>query len=251
MRESRHFVTARTGATCTRCHHGCVPLTAARRRGIGDQLIGEFDVRRLGSLRLAALAASLPCLLLPASASATADIDLLVDDTIRFDGAAAGDDAGTSAPAGDVNGDGYDDIIVGAPGANHGGADAGAAYVLYGRPGINDLSLASLGTSGFRIDGAAPSDFTGSGVAGVGDLNGDGYDDVVVGAPGDRQQRPHKLGIGVCRLRAGGRRSRRSEPRRPRHGRVAGLSGLPDRRRDPGRVHGCQRGNGCPGGRHQ
>lgn len=88
----------------------------------------------------------------------------------------AGDALGTSvAAAGDVNGDGYADIVAGAPGNDRGGANAGAARVLSGRDG------AILAT--WR--GESAGDGLGSAVGGVGDASGDGYADVIAGAPGD------------------------------------------------------------------
>jgi hypothetical protein len=101
----------------------------------------------------------------------------------RIDGAAATDFAGeTVAAAGDVNGDGHGDVIVGAWGADSNGYNSGSAYVVLGSRSSADVDLAALGGRGFRIDGVAKSDQAGRAVAGAGDVNGDGRDDVVVGA---------------------------------------------------------------------
>ncbi len=114
----------------------------------------------------------------------------------RFDGPFAGDRAGVGvASAGDVNGDGFDDFIVGARGSDIGGIDSGAAYIVFGgaanlaaldlKDGLADgiVELSALdGTNGFRLDGAAANDLTGRSVSSAGDINGDGYDDLIVAA---------------------------------------------------------------------
>ncbi|MCC6831703.1 MAG: FG-GAP repeat protein [Thermoleophilia bacterium] len=104
---------------------------------------------------------------------------------VRIDGAAPGDNTAVSvASAGDVNGDGKTDIVLGAYQADGGGrVNAGSAYIVFGGSARTPLDLASLGDRGIRIDGAAANDLLGSAVAGVGDVNGDGFADVVVGAP--------------------------------------------------------------------
>jgi hypothetical protein len=81
--------------------------------------------------------------------------------------------------AGDVNGDGYSDIIVGAPYFTDGQQYEGAAYVFHGSPtGIKALP-------GFQLENTNISNASmGFSVAGAGDVNGDGYSDIIVGATG-------------------------------------------------------------------
>jgi Ca2+-binding RTX toxin-like protein len=120
---------------------------------------------------------------------ATLDLGTLDGTTgFRLDGAAAGDASGYSvASAGDVNGDGCDDLIVGARDADPNGGYSGASFVVFGKASgfAASLALSTLdGTTGFRVDGRHTLDRSGSSVASAGDINGDGYDDLIVGAPG-------------------------------------------------------------------
>ena len=82
------------------------------------------------------------------------------------------------AGAGDLVGDGYDDVILGAPATDDAGSDAGSVY-LYRGSASGVLSSTELELSASDV---AAGDRFGAAVAGVGDVNGDGYDDVVVGA---------------------------------------------------------------------
>jgi len=87
------------------------------------------------------------------------------------------------ANAGDVNKDGFDDIIIGAPGTSY---TYGKVYVIYGKAdfSFSNIHLSSLDpTTGFKIRGAVVGDGFGSSVAGAGDVNGDGFADLVIGAP--------------------------------------------------------------------
>ncbi|MDH4017480.1 MAG: integrin alpha, partial [Actinomycetota bacterium] len=90
------------------------------------------------------------------------------------------------ASAGDVNGDGIDDLIVGADQADVGAeANAGTSYVVFGSalPFAASVELSALdGTNGFAISGIASGDLSGIAVAGAGDVNGDGFSDLVIGA---------------------------------------------------------------------
>ena len=107
-------------------------------------------------------------------------VDLLSQPSLRIDGATASDKAGASvAGAGDVNGDGLADLLIGAPERAFG---AGAAYVVFGRETPANVDLGALGRDAFRISGAAADDRSGGAVAGAGDVNGDGLADVLIGA---------------------------------------------------------------------
>ena len=108
-------------------------------------------------------------------------------------GDTAGDHAGLSvSSAGDINGDGFADLIVGAPLGDDGGTDAGEAYVLFGHAGSfgtvvgarSTIDLTSLTPAqGFIIQGDAAGDQAGFRATSAGDLNGDGFADLIVGAP--------------------------------------------------------------------
>lgn len=113
------------------------------------------------------------------------DLSALGAAGFRIDGQAPGDRAGAAvAGAGDLNGDGRDDVIVGAANADNGGLSAsGSAHVVFGSAAPTGVDLATLGAAGIRIDGAAAGDRLGLSVAAAGDIDGDGRDDVIVGAP--------------------------------------------------------------------
>jgi hypothetical protein len=107
-------------------------------------------------------------------------------------GVRPGDGAGTAVSgAGDVNGDGIDDLVIGAPYAYRNGGFKGESYVVFGRatafPAV--LELRSLlpdgggdGSAGFVLTGVDEGDSSGRAVSGAGDVNGDGADDIIIGA---------------------------------------------------------------------
>ncbi len=120
--------------------------------------------------------------------------------------------------AGDINGDGIDDLIIGANGADPNGKDrAGESYVVFGRNTGFDaaLNLSALdGSNGFRLNGIDTYDSSGGSVSGAGDINGDGIDDLIIGAsegdPNRRDSGESYVVFGVAGIAA---------QRRPRCGR--------------------------------
>ncbi|MCH7484686.1 MAG: FG-GAP repeat protein [Chloroflexi bacterium] len=93
---------------------------------------------------------------------------------------------GSNLAAGDINGDGVADLVVGAPGADGPGNsrdDAGEVYVLFGGPQLGGEVDLGEAAAGFVVYGASVGDNLGLSVA-VADLNDDGVDDLIVGAPG-------------------------------------------------------------------
>jgi hypothetical protein len=106
-------------------------------------------------------------------------------DGVLITGVSAGDQlGGTVAAAGDMNGDGFADVLVAASFADpFGKTNAGQASIVYGGPSLPGLiDLAMLGEAGVHINGENPGDALGFSASGGGDVNGDGFDDVIVGA---------------------------------------------------------------------
>ena len=102
----------------------------------------------------------------------------------KFIGESAGDSAGQSvAGVGDVNGDGVDDILIGAYSANSNGGDSGAAYLIYGAAGVGAPSgTIDLSTADAILTGSGASAFAGFSVDGAGDVNGDTFSDLLIGS---------------------------------------------------------------------
>jgi len=119
--------------------------------------------------------------------ASTIDLSSLDSSTgFRLDGETTGDSSGHSvSAAGDVNGDGIDDLLIGAFRADPNGSNSGSSYVVFGRGTAiaSTINLSSLdGSTGFRLDGVTASDFSGGSVSAAGDVNGDGIDDLLISA---------------------------------------------------------------------
>jgi len=97
---------------------------------------------------------------------------------IVYAGSNVGDWMGESvSTAGDVNADGYADVVIGADGTDGGGPNQGAAYLLLGGASMDNIA-------DLTFAGSNDNDYLGEAVSGAGDIDGDGYDDFIIGANG-------------------------------------------------------------------
>ena len=149
--------------------------------GLADLIVGAYSADPSGDVD-----AGESYVIFGKTSNGAIELGSLGENGFRIDGINAFDYSGFSVSgAGDVNGDGLADLIVGAMGVNSGGAsNNGESYLVFGKSGIDPVNLAYLGAGGFRINGIDTNDRSGVSVSGAGDVNGDGLDDLIIGAFG-------------------------------------------------------------------
>ena len=176
---SSHTITVGTyGASALSYPVQSITVTVGQNRdlngdGYPDIFIGAYNTGSLGdgAAYLYYGGHSLPSSLNIASAD------------IFFEGiSSSGEGFGQVAAFGDINGDGYADILTSGPYFNGGAANDGAAYVFYG--GASPASVQQASTASIVLSSVAGSSQLFGGSVALGDVNGDGYDDLLVGAYG-------------------------------------------------------------------
>jgi len=143
--------------------------------GLDDILVGATGNSDGGT------SAGMAYLVLGSSLGKAHTVDLGLADHF-FVGERAYDNAGQEVVgAGDVDGDGLADILIGAPGNDDGGATSGKAYLVLGGS-LSTSAVVDLSNSDYAFIGEATGDQAGNAVSGAGDVDGDGVDDVIIGA---------------------------------------------------------------------
>ena len=146
--------------------------------GFDDILVGAYRNDDAGG------SAGKVYLILAASLGATTEVDL-EDADYSFVGENSSDNAGYSiASIGDVDGDGFSDILIGAPYNDDGGNLAGKANIILGAS-LGDDAEIDLADADYSFVGETGSDYAGWSVSAIGDVDGDGLDDVFIGAHGN------------------------------------------------------------------
>jgi len=148
--------------------------------GFSDMIVGAPDLGNIGAV-----------FVVFGKATGFGNVDLTnlsAADGIKITGVANSLTGESVDSAGDVNGDGIEDFIIGALGADIPQVNAGAAWVIFGKTtGLVSFDLATLSAAdGFKIQGLANSSLVGDEVSSAGDINDDGYDDLIVGSATSR-----------------------------------------------------------------